>query len=115
MRGQKGNILLPVAERLAGDGKDIEKQIQVLADAMRAARLLVRQGGRGDHTDIERLFSGIAQAGHSTVLQRGQEFALYLEGQFFDIIEEQRATMREFQLAGLVARGAVGGTAHLPP
>ena len=98
---------------MADNRKDIEPEVQILAQATGGDLFLDRAGRGGDHAHIDAARAGIAQTRHLALLQRAQKLALRLDRQFFDIIQEQGAAMGQFQLAGLVAQRTLIGTTDL--
>ena len=109
MARQNRNVVLTIAQRRNRDRKHRQPEVQILAELLRRharPQLLV---GRGDdaHVDVQRLRA--ADALEPPLLERAQNLGLQRERQVADFVEEQRAVMRELELAGLARHGAGKG------
>ena len=91
-------------------GKHVQPVKQVLAKAPRRHLVGELTVGGGNNADIQVDQFGTAQALNFPLLQHPQQFRLQLDGHLGDLVEQQRAAVGLFELAGTGLVGAGEGT-----
>ena len=94
-------------QRRVVDGNDVQALIQVFAEGaiLEGGAQVAVGGGEQAHVDLDG--AGAAEALEFALLQHAQEFDLGGGRHVADFVEEERALVGEFELAGL-ARGGAG-------
>ena len=101
MMDEHGNVGAPVAERGEMDGHDIESEIEVFAErAGTVGGFQVAVGG-GDDPDIHIHFFVAADRADFLLLKDPQELGLHFQGQFANLVEENRAAIGRLEEPGL--------------
>src|SRR5439155_8357190 len=98
-------------ERREMKGDDVQAIVQIVAEAAlldEGLEVPVR-GGKDPHVDPDRLLTADALEG--ALLQRPQELGLELRGHVAHLVEEQRAAVRQLELAELALPGVGERTA----
>ncbi|MNS56821.1 hypothetical protein D3C72_896930 [compost metagenome] len=104
--GQRQDIGSAFAKWTPGQGENRQTVKKVFTEPPR--RHLARQiaVGGGDHANIQSNRFTCPDALDLALLQHTQQFGLQAEGHFGDFVEQQRATVGLFELAGLCGNGA---------
>jgi hypothetical protein len=100
---EQEDIAVALAQRGQHEGDDADAVIEVRAEAALAhgrGEVLVR---RADHPRVRRLGARCAKTADALVLQRFQQLRLKGGRQEPDLVEEDRAAMRDLEQAGLRA------------
>jgi hypothetical protein len=87
--------------RSRSGGRDVhhvEAVVEVLAERALLDLLLEVAVRRRDHADVDALGLGVAHLGDHALLQRAQELHLQRDGQLADLVEEERALVRRWNL-----------------
>jgi len=108
------DIFLAVAERGNIDAEDVEPVEKVFTEPPAfdlAGEIAV---GGGDDADVDAYGLGPADALEGAFLNNTKELGLGLKGEFGDFVEEERATIGEFELAKAAAIGPGEGAAFVP-
>src|SRR5262245_46426676 len=112
MARQRWKVLEPVAQRRDRDRKHVETVIEIAPERPVFDHALeVAIGGRYDPY-IDLLSPGAAKPFEFALLQDTQELGLHLPGDVADLVEEERAPVRQFQPAR-PARSRPGESAPL--
>ena len=115
MRGELREIIQSVSQRRKLNRKHAEPIVQVLPEAPVCA-ISVRQiaigGGDDAHVDAARPL--LADTLELPFLNRAQQFALELERNFADFVEEQRAAISGLKPPGAITHRAGEGAFHVP-
>ena len=112
MPHQDGDVAGAVAQRRSEDGKYLEPVKEVAAELLLRDHLAqVAVGGR-DQANIDRDGPVTAQAFDLAFLERAQQLGLQIERHLADLVQKQRALVRQFQTAHL-ARDSAGECALL--
>ena len=105
MFGQQWNIALAISQRRDEDRNDVQAEIQVLtktAGANLGGQILV--GCRQDpHVDLHA--RGAADRLDDLFLQRAQDLGLRLHAHVANLVEEERAAVRRFELSAPIRNG----------
>ena len=88
------------AERRQLDGEDVQAVEEVLAQLAVAQRLGGVQIRRGDDTNVDGLLLPSAQTPERPLLQDAQQLHLRRRHHLGDLVEKQRAAMRQLEHAG---------------
>lgn len=99
---QRGDVLLPLAQRRNGDGKDVQAIIEVLPKSPRFHFRLQIPIGRRDDPNVDFARSFLAHSFVLPFLQHAQKFALHLQWNFTDFIQKQRAAVGRFKTSGSI-------------
>ena len=104
VRDQRQDVVRPVAQRRHVDVHDVEAIEQVLAEPPGGHGLgEVPVGGRDD-ADVDSCASAVgADRLDFAVLEEAQEERLHPQAHLADFVEEDRAVVRQLQLAHVVA------------
>src|SRR5437667_4733192 len=105
-RRQPGNLFPPLAQRGHPDLHHVEPVVEIRPELPARHRLLEVPVGGGDHADVDVDHTVAPDARESEVLQYVEELGLQGERQFRDLVQVDRALVRELELAGLAAVGA---------
>ncbi len=106
MLGQQGDVLLALAQGRDADGQDVQAVEQVHAEALVLDGLLEVGVGRGDDSDVDGLRLGRADARDLARLESAQQRRLGGQGHVADLVEEQRAAVRRFEVSDASLVGA---------
>ena len=112
MQRQRGNVLDALAQRRNRDRKDVETIVEIASERSvfdHALEIAVR---RGDDPHVDALGSRAAEAFELALLQNPQQLGLHFERDVTDLVEEQRAAVRQFEPAS-PARDRAGERALL--
>ena len=106
---QDRDVLAALAQRRHVERDHVEPVVEILAEAARGDLLLEILVGRGDHAhvDLDRL--GAADALEAVLLQDAQHLGLRHQAHVGDLVEEDRAAVRELELAALLRERAGEG------
>ena len=111
---QNRNIVRAIAQRRNRDGKHRQPEVQIFAEQFggdAGAQRLV--GGRHDpHVHLQR--DGAADTLEPPLFERAENFGLQPQRQIADLVEEQRAAVRELELARLARHRAGKGALLMP-
>src|SRR5204863_9303858 len=99
-----------LAERGNRDREDRQPEVEVLAVLPRRDGCLQVAVRRGDDADVYLQGGGAADPLEPFLLERAQNLGLERKRQVADLVEEQRAAMRQLELARLARGGAGKGT-----
>ncbi len=105
------NIAHPGSQRRNFERENANPKVQVFAKPAFAHRLFETAVGGGDQTKVERNFLMRPDAFHDAFLQDPQQFGLQFGRHLADLVQKQRAPVREFELPCLALLGAGKGTA----
>ena len=86
-----------VAQRRQLDGEDVEPVVEVLAQLAVAHRFGRIDVGGGDDADVDRLLLPSAEAAERALLQHAQQLDLRRRHHLGDLVEEQRAAVRQLE------------------
>ena len=103
---QQRNVLLPIAQRRDENRDDVQAEVEVFAEAAGAdlgGQILV---GGGEHARVHADARGSADRLHHLFLQHAQHLRLRLQRHVADLVEEDRAAVRELELAAPIGDGA---------
>src|ERR1700722_18429693 len=103
---QHGNVFATLAERREIDADYIEAIEKVFAELAFAHELAQIDIGGGDDADIDLNLLDSAEMHESAVLQHAQDFALRVHGHGSDFVEEERASVGDFEQTFLGGDGA---------
>ena len=95
--GQQRDVLPAIAQRRQLDGEHVQPVIQVLAQLARLDRLHRVDVGCGNHPHIHRLLLAAAQPPERPLLQDPQQLDLRRRHHLGDLVEKQRAAMRQLE------------------
>ena len=103
---EQQHIRLALAQRRNEQGEDVQAVVEILAERAGRDRLLEILVGRRNqaHVGLDRL--GAADALELALLQHAQQLDLRREVDVADLIEKQRAALREFEAPFLARLGA---------
>src|ERR1017187_1553539 len=107
---EKGDVLLPIAERSERQRDDVQPVEEILAKAALGDGLREIPVRRRDDADVDRHGFRSAHARHATLLQDAQEVELQLRADVADFVEEERAAVRGHEFALAARRGAREGS-----
>ena len=103
---QHRDVFATLAQRRHVDRKNIDSIIEIVAKAsVTDHRAQIPIGGR-DHAHINWNFEGAAHAANAALLQSAQEFRLHADVEFRNLIEKQRAAIRNFEQTFLLGMRA---------
>src|SRR6185369_13491715 len=109
---QQRQIFLALAQRRQPERKYVEPVVEILAQLA----LLDRGGridiGRGNHAHVDGLLHPSSEAAEAAFLEHAQQLDLRGRRHLADLVEEQRAAIREFE-AALAPIGRTGERALL--
>src|SRR5262249_4857628 len=106
---QERQVLTPLAQRWQRHRKDVEPVIEIFPKVASGYMLdQIAVGGRND-THIHAGGLHRPQSLESAVLQHAPEFGLEVEGEFADLVQEDRAGVREFEAPHLAGEGSREG------
>ncbi len=100
---QNGNVAGPLAQRRDAYGEDIQPVKKITAKLPFVYGLGEIAIGRGHQTYIDSNGFGAAQALELLILQNPQQLGLQFSGNFSDLVEEQRALVRQLNAAQFLA------------
>src|SRR6185295_4799609 len=100
MVDQFGDVARSIPQRRHGDRKYVEPVIQVRAETLFTNQLRQVEIRCCDDSDIHLNGSRAAQALELLFLQDAEQLGLQLEWQVADLIQEQRALIRQLESAG---------------
>ncbi len=107
MLQQRVHVVGPLPERRHVEVDDAQPVQQVLAELAGSDELVQVAIGGGDHAHVDpRLRVVGADRLDLAVLEKPQQQRLHAQAHLADLVEKQRAAMRELELAALVAVGA---------
>jgi len=99
--GQLGDVLAPPAQRRHPDGDDVEPEVEILAEAAPGGQLAqIAVAGR-QHAHVDPHRARAADAHELPLLQHAQELRLRAEVHLADLVEQERAAVRQLELAAL--------------
>jgi len=102
MTREHRDVFAAVTERGNNDRQHIQPIEEVLAQLPLCDQLLqVALGGRDD-PDVHGDWPGTAHAFNFAVLQGAEQFDLHRQWHVVDVVEEQRASLGQFEASGLV-------------
>src|SRR6185436_7786492 len=109
---EQQQVGLPLAQRRDEDGEDVEPVVEILAEGAGGDRLLQVLVGGGDqaHVRLDRL--GAADPLELPLLQDTEQLHLRRQVDVADLVEKQRAAVRQLE-AALLARFGAGEGAFL--
>ncbi|MNH25849.1 hypothetical protein D3C79_858710 [compost metagenome] len=99
MLDQQLCITRPFTQRWNRDFDGVQPVQQILTEHAGANQLAQIDVVGGDHIDVDRDWHLAADAHNLVLLQGAQQFALRLQRQAADFIQEQRAILRQLELA----------------
>src|SRR5439155_6459193 len=100
------NVFATLAQRRHINRKNIDSIIEIVTKtSITDHRAQIPVGG-GDHTNINWNFEGAAHAANAALLQSAQEFRLHADVEFRNLIEKQRAAIRNFEQTFLLSMRA---------
>src|SRR5215471_12544645 len=111
---QERQVLTPLAQRWQRYRKDVEPVIEIFPKV--AGGYMLDQIAVGCRNDTHIHAGGLhrSQALEFAVLQYAQELGLQVEGEFADLVQEDRAGIREFEASYLAGEGAREGALLMP-
>ena len=103
---QRGNVLDPLAQRRDRDRKDVEAIVQIAPERSVLDHVLeiAVRGGHDPHVDA--LGPRAAEAFELALLQHAQQLGLHFHRDVADLVEEQRAAVRQLESARPARRRA---------
>ena len=107
MRGQRQDVVAAVAQRREREGKYVEAVVEIFAEPAGGDFRAQQPIGGRDHAHVERHGGGAADALDLPLLQHAQQLGLQRERHLGDLVEQQRAALGLFELAGM--RGVRAG------
>src|SRR5581483_898566 len=111
---EQGNIFLATAQRWKLKADNIQPIEKVFAEAAFFDRLLQINVRRCNDPDIDLDLLRSAEPHKTAVLQDAQDLGLHVDRHGADLVEEQRALVRDFEEALLGGDGRGEGTALVP-
>jgi hypothetical protein len=93
--------LAALAQRREGQREHVEAVIEVLAEAPAATSLAQPAVGGREHAHVEGQSGSGRRAARPPLLQHAQQLGLQAERHLGDLVEQQRATLRLLELAGV--------------
>ena len=103
---QLRQILEAIAQRRHPDRNDVDPVVEILAEAAFLHRALEIDVGRRDQAEVGLDRFRAADPFDLAFLDRAQQLRLQVEPQIADLVEEQRAARRQFELAELLLHRA---------
>ena len=100
MLDEQRNVLAAIAQRRQLDREHVQPVVEVLAQLAGPHRLGRVEVGRGDDPDVHRLLLAAAETPERALLQHAQQLHLRRRLHLGDLVEEQRAAVRELEHAG---------------
>src|SRR5271155_1689342 len=100
MQGERGDVLAPLAQWRYLDRENTQAIKEVLSETPSFDFLLEIPIGRGDDADVDFARPGVADAFDLLFLQDTKQLRLHGQRDFTDFVEEERATVGEFEAAG---------------
>ena len=79
------------------DREDVQAVVEIVAEALRSNHFAEITVGRGDHAHVDLERTCPADTLELVLLQHAEELGLQLQGDLADLVEEQRATVRELE------------------
>src|SRR5271166_3352961 len=110
MLQQDRNLFLTLAQRRQRHGEGVQSVIEVLTQTLVRERFGNVDVGRGQNAYVYLDYVAAAQTGKSLVLQDVQKLGLQQRGHFADFVEQDRALIAQFELAGFGMVGAREGS-----
>ncbi len=107
--GQQRDVLAPLAQRRDVDRHDVQPVEEVLAERPGAHLGQQVAVGRRDQADVDLDGLDAAHALELRLLQDAQQLHLHLDRDLADLVEEQRAAVRQLEAPRLGADGAGEG------
>jgi hypothetical protein len=94
---EERHVLAAVPQRRQLDREDVQPVVEILAQLARAHRVPRVLVGRGDDADVHRLFLASAEPAEAPLLEHAQQLDLRGRLHLGDLVEEQRAAVRELE------------------
>src|SRR5262245_44735746 len=117
MADEHRDILPPLAQRRQCEGEDVQPVVEVGTERARVDLPAEVTVGGGDHPHVGAQAARAAGALELALLEHPQQLCLGLERQFADLVEQQRAAVRELEapapLLGGTGEGALLVTEEL--
>src|SRR5213594_4982781 len=104
-RGEERDVLAPLGERRDADRQHLQSVEEVLAEAALGDRVLEVEVGRRDDAHVRALRLRAAERVVLLRLQEMEELRLRGMRELADLVEEERAALRAFDLALDAPRG----------
>ena len=103
---EQRNVIGALAQRRQPQLEHVEAIEQIFAQHAVANRLRGRAVRRGKHAHVEAELLASAEPARASILENAQELGLQRDRHLGDLVEKQRAAVRELEHAGPRARGA---------
>src|SRR4051794_1466748 len=100
---QQRNVVAALPQRRYVDGNDGQPVEQVSAEALGVHLRLQIAVGRGDEAEVYLAHLGLPDPADLAILESSEQHGLELERQFTDLVQEQGAARRGFDLSGHAA------------
>ena len=113
MAGQQRDVIQPFLQWQDLNGKDIEPVVEVFTEPAGRDVFFQVAIGRGNDPHIRAARAVLADAFVTFLLQDAEQFALQVQGDFADFIEEQGAARSRLETTGAVIDGTGKGTARV--
>ena len=97
---QRRHVLRPLAQRRQVQAHHVEPVEEVGAELALLDRLLERLGGGGDDADVHLARLAPADPADLALLEHAEQLGLQVERQVADLVEQQRALVRQLEQAG---------------
>src|SRR5678815_1593739 len=107
---QQRQVFLPLAERRQLDGEDVQPVEEIFAQLAALHGLNRHHVGRGEHTDVNGLLVAAAKAAERPLLQHAQQLHLRRRRHLGDLVQEERAAVRQLE----APFAAIGGAGERP-
>ena len=101
MLDEQRRVAGALTERREADRDDVESVEEILAERALRDQLLQIAVRRCDEADVDAHRLDPADALELALLERAKELHLHLDGDLADLVEEQRAAVRELEASGL--------------
>src|SRR6185369_6630186 len=101
MGGQRQDVVAALAQRVHRQRENVEPVIEVFAEAAAGHFGAQQPVGGGDDAHVERLGFAATDALDLALLQYAQQLGLQRQRHLRDFIEQQGATLRLFEFAGM--------------
>jgi hypothetical protein len=112
-RGEERDVREAIAQRGHLQRGDEQPVQEVLTEAAFVDHALERAVRRRDHAYVDLDLLLCAEPPHAAGVDRAEELRLHLDRELADLVEEERASMRALERAGLLAGGAGVRAAHV--
>ena len=101
---QQRDVLAALAQRRQRDGEDVEPIVEILPEApLGHGAFEIAVGGRDD-ADVRVERPSGSHAFERPVLQHAQQLGLHVDAEFADLVQEERAAVRQLEAAGPASR-----------